>query len=127
MAPVARVVWPASVALGGRVNSLFDSIVHGLRTRGWSRIEAEGEALDVIERMRQTAKADRSRNGQDKGTLGLVHESGGAEGICPDSPSSQQEMFMRPDSGRDPATREPSLKKSRSFRRVSGVKEGRRL
>jgi hypothetical protein len=41
------------------------------------------------------AKADRSRNGQDKGTLGLVHESGGAEGICPDSPSSQQEMFMR--------------------------------
>ncbi len=29
--------------------SLFASIVHGLRMRGWSRIEAENEALDRIE------------------------------------------------------------------------------
>ena len=28
----------------------YDRIVHGLRSRGWSRIEAEGEALDRIER-----------------------------------------------------------------------------
>jgi hypothetical protein len=32
---------------------LYDSIVHGLRSQGWSRIEAEGEALDRIERQRQ--------------------------------------------------------------------------
>jgi hypothetical protein len=34
---------------------LFDSIVHGLRSRGWSRFEAEGEALDRIEKHRQKA------------------------------------------------------------------------
>lgn len=33
-------------------NDLYESIVHGLRSRGWSRIEAEGEALDRIERRR---------------------------------------------------------------------------
>lgn len=32
---------------------LYDSIVHGLRSRGWSRIEAEGAALTRIERSRQ--------------------------------------------------------------------------
>lgn len=36
---------------------LYDSIVHGLRMRGWSRIEAEGEALARIDRMRQKRKA----------------------------------------------------------------------
>jgi hypothetical protein len=36
---------------------LFDGIVHGLRSRGWSRIEAENVALDRIERNRAKAKA----------------------------------------------------------------------
>ena len=37
---------------------LYDSIVHGLRSRGWSRIEAEGEAIGRIDaaRRRGTAK-----------------------------------------------------------------------
>ena len=35
---------------------LFDSIVHGLRNQGWSRIEAENEAIDRIERMRAKRK-----------------------------------------------------------------------
>jgi len=35
---------------------LYDSIVHGLRSRGWSRIEAEGEALDRIQRYREKAR-----------------------------------------------------------------------
>jgi hypothetical protein len=30
----------------------YESVVHGLRSRGWSRIEAEGEALERIERLR---------------------------------------------------------------------------
>ena len=33
---------------------LFADIVHGLRTQGWSRLEAEGEALDRIEKRRTT-------------------------------------------------------------------------
>lgn len=36
--------------------ALFDSTVHGLRSRGWSRIEAEGEALDRIERNRRKSE-----------------------------------------------------------------------
>lgn len=31
---------------------LFDSVVHGLRSAGWSRLEAEGEALNRVERKR---------------------------------------------------------------------------
>lgn len=31
----------------------YDSLVHGLRAQGWSRIEAEGEALERIELRRQ--------------------------------------------------------------------------
>ena len=30
----------------------FDRIVHGLRSIGWSRIDAESEALDRIEKLR---------------------------------------------------------------------------
>lgn len=30
----------------------YDSIVHGLRSQGWTRIEAEGEALERIEATR---------------------------------------------------------------------------
>ena len=37
---------------------LFDSTVHGLRSRGWSRIEAEGEALARIDRARRTTPLD---------------------------------------------------------------------
>jgi hypothetical protein len=33
--------------------TLFDSIVDGLRRQGWSKLDAEGEALDRIERMRE--------------------------------------------------------------------------
>jgi hypothetical protein len=33
--------------------ALYDSIVHGLRSQGWSRMDAEGEALARIERQRQ--------------------------------------------------------------------------
>ena len=36
---------------------LFDHIVHRLRSQGWSRIEAEGEALDRIERQRRRLSA----------------------------------------------------------------------
>lgn len=32
--------------------SFYESVVHGLRSRGWSRIEAEGEALDRLEKIR---------------------------------------------------------------------------
>lgn len=33
--------------------ALYDSIVHGLRSQGWSRIEAEGEALERVEKRRK--------------------------------------------------------------------------
>lgn len=36
--------------------TLRDSIIHGLRMKGWSRIEAENEAFDRIERLRAKAK-----------------------------------------------------------------------
>ena len=36
----------------GGEREMFDRIVHGLRSRGWSRIEAEGEALECIEKRR---------------------------------------------------------------------------
>ena len=29
---------------------LYDHIVHSLRSAGWSRLEAEGEALEILER-----------------------------------------------------------------------------
>lgn len=31
---------------------LYESIVHGLRSQGWSRIDAESEALDRIAALR---------------------------------------------------------------------------
>ena len=31
----------------------YQSLIHTLRSQGWSRIEAEGEALERIERRRQ--------------------------------------------------------------------------
>lgn len=37
--------------LGGDAG-FYESVVHGLRSRGWSRIEAEGEALDRLEALR---------------------------------------------------------------------------
>lgn len=37
---------------------LRESIIHGLRSQGWSRIEAENEADDRIERIRAN-KEDR--------------------------------------------------------------------
>lgn len=36
---------------------LRQSIIHGLRSRGWGRIEAENEADDRIERGRRKAAA----------------------------------------------------------------------
>lgn len=39
-----------------REQELYDSIVHGLRSQGWSRIDAEGEALDRIEKMRAATR-----------------------------------------------------------------------
>jgi len=36
-----------------REKELFDSIVHGLRSKGWSKVDAEDEALSKIERLRQ--------------------------------------------------------------------------
>ena len=39
----------------------FDSIVHGLRQQGWSKFDAEAEAIDRIDRTRQAlaqAKGD---------------------------------------------------------------------
>lgn len=41
----------------GEDQELYDSIVHGLRSQGWSRMDAEDEALDRIERIRQRADA----------------------------------------------------------------------
>jgi hypothetical protein len=35
--------------------AFYDRVVHGLRSQGWSRLEAEGEALDRIERQRSKA------------------------------------------------------------------------
>jgi hypothetical protein len=35
----------------------YDSIVHGLRSKGWSRIEAESEALDRLEKLREKKNA----------------------------------------------------------------------
>lgn len=32
---------------------LYDSIVHSLRSKGWSRIEAEGEAISMIDKKRR--------------------------------------------------------------------------
>lgn len=32
----------------------YDSTVHGLRSQGWSRIEAESEALDRVIKLRNT-------------------------------------------------------------------------
>lgn len=37
---------------------LFENIVHGLRSRGWSRIDAENEALDRIQKSRDRAAGD---------------------------------------------------------------------
>lgn len=36
----------------GEHTSLYESMVDGLRRAGWSRFEAEGEALDRIDRLR---------------------------------------------------------------------------
>lgn len=35
---------------------IYDDIVHRLRSRGWSRLEAEGEALEMIEKLRANKK-----------------------------------------------------------------------
>ena len=40
----------------GEHQRFYDSVVDGLRRRGWSRIEAESEALDRIETLREKAK-----------------------------------------------------------------------
>jgi hypothetical protein len=45
-------------ALHDRLDELRESIVHGLRSRGWSRIDAENEADNKIENLRQKGKAD---------------------------------------------------------------------
>jgi hypothetical protein len=58
--------------------TLMESIVHGLRMRGWSRIEAEGEALERIERMRASAIEARRA-----ATEGAVHESAVGEAETP--------------------------------------------
>lgn len=36
----------------GERTKLYESMVDGLRRRGWSRFDAEGEALDRIELLR---------------------------------------------------------------------------
>jgi hypothetical protein len=36
---------------------LYDSIVHGLRSQGWSRAMAEAEAIDRIDRSRHKEQA----------------------------------------------------------------------
>jgi len=45
---------------------LYDSIVHGLRTQGWSKIEAESEALDRVLAPSQAIR-QHSQNGRDNG------------------------------------------------------------
>lgn len=39
-------------------SELRESIIHGLRSRGWSRIDAEDEADVRIEKQRQKDKTD---------------------------------------------------------------------
>ena len=39
------------------------SVIHGLRTRGWSRQEAEDAADEKIERLRQRRAADEATRG----------------------------------------------------------------
>lgn len=39
--------------------ALRASIIHGLRSQGWSRIEAENEAEDRIERLRESRAVER--------------------------------------------------------------------
>jgi hypothetical protein len=34
----------------------YDSVVDGLRRQGWSRMDAEGEALDRIEKQREKSR-----------------------------------------------------------------------
>lgn len=36
--------------------AFYDSVVHGLRARGWSRFDAEFEASERVERIRQKSK-----------------------------------------------------------------------
>ena len=36
---------------------LYDSIVHGLRSRGWSRSDAEAEAIERVAKRREGAAA----------------------------------------------------------------------
>ncbi len=52
---------PAVIAANEK--RLWESIVHGLRSQGWSRIEAENEADDRIETYRE-----RILKGSDNGT-----------------------------------------------------------
>ena len=33
--------------------TFFESVVHALRNRGWSKLDAEAEALDRLERARE--------------------------------------------------------------------------
>lgn len=62
-----------------RERALYDSIVHGLRLQGWSRIDAEGEALGrIVKRRAPTASATLSRS---KGGCEMSLESAMRSGI----------------------------------------------
>lgn len=41
--------------------ALRESMIHGLRSQGWSRIDAETEADDRIETIRARRKADQAK------------------------------------------------------------------
>lgn len=54
--PIDKELNPHHVMLlAGDERRFYDSVVHGLRSRGWSRLEAEGEALDRLEALRARA------------------------------------------------------------------------
>lgn len=40
---------------------LYESTVHGLRSQGWSRIEAENEALERIDKRRHRQPSQETR------------------------------------------------------------------
>ena len=52
----------AAVAAHLTGRRIYDDIVHRLRSRRWSRLEAEGEALEMIEKLRANKSHDQPHN-----------------------------------------------------------------
>jgi hypothetical protein len=66
------------------MSDLFESIVHGLRMQGWSRIEAEAEALSRIARGIEAQRGETAQQARSEG------RKPGSEGTRPDTGGQQQ-------------------------------------